>query len=55
MDKPKKEEFQIFEEHKKERFGKFHKFHCDRDGYCHCEICKKIKGYLEENKTKNEG
>jgi len=37
------EEIQTFEKHLKERFGQFHHFFCDRHGYCHCEVCKKVK------------
>lgn len=40
---PTDEEIQIFEKHLKERFGQFHHFFCDRHGYCHCEVCKKVK------------
>ena len=46
MEEPTTEELEIFEKHKKERFGKFHSYKCDRFGYCHCEVCEKVKRYL---------
>jgi hypothetical protein len=55
VDKPVDEDFQIFEKHKKERFGQFHKFYCDRNGYCQCEVCKRVKEYFREENIKLSG
>lgn len=49
MDQPSENDLIIFENHRKERFGQFHKFYCDEDGYCHCEVCIRVKEYFKKS------